>query len=342
MKKDDPASHSVTECQTNEYLPACTDRRFDDFDAQSEQLTAHDQEYVQLSAGTFHGRFVSAFLGEGVSLHLETANQALAQKVGCPEGLISLGLVVGNGPPFKANGAELCPERLLVTKPGRELVLNSPPGGQILAICLDQSALCKAAPGDEPFYPLDPAFSGITVIRAPELAARIRAGAMSLMRVVREQGSQLAGRKVGRSFVGAIGAEFALHDAIHDLRSSGERQGDYQTFVKARNVMSTSVMPELDYALLCEATSRSVRSIQLAFARHAGTTPLRYFRAIRLTDARRALRSPRRAQQTIGDVAAEYGFWNHSRFAQLYRLQFGESPSKTRARGMFRHAWRAR
>jgi len=342
MKKDGPASHSTMACQINEYLPACTDRRFDDFDAQSEQLTAHDQEYVQLSTGAFHGRFVSAFLGEGVSLHLETANQALGQRVGCPEGLISLGLVIGNGPSFKANGAELCPDRLLVTKPGRELVLNSPPGGQILAICLDQSALRLAAAGDEPIYPLDPAFGGITVIRAPELAARVRAGAMSLLRAIRAQGSQLAGRNVGRSFIGAIGAEFALHDAIHDLRPGEKGQGDYQTFVTARNVMSTSVMPELDYTRLCEATSRSVRSIQLAFARHAGTTPLRYFRAIRLADARRALQSPRRAQQTIGDVAAEYGFWNHSRFAQLYRLQFGESPSKTRARGTSRHVWQAR
>ena len=159
------------------------------------------------------------------------------------------------------------------------------------------------------------AFGGITVIRAPELAARIQAGAMALLRAVPEQGNQLAGRNVGQSFVGAIGAEFALHDAIHDLRPSGKRKGDYQIFVKARNVLSTSVMPELDYTVLCEATSRSVRSIQLAFARHAGTTPLRYFRAIRLTDARRALQSPRRLGQTIGDVAAEYGFWNHSRFA---------------------------
>ena len=91
-------------------------------------------------------------------------------------------------------------------------------------------------------------------------------------------------------------------------------------------------MAEFDYARLSEATSRSVRSIQSAFLRHAGTTPLRYFRAVKLTEARRALLSCRKGQKTVGDIAAECGFWSHSRFAQLYRRQFGELPSQTMCR----------
>ena len=328
-----PSSHAHTGCADSEIVAACVDQRFDDFDAQSGQLAGHDQEYVQLSPGAFRGRFVSAFLGGGTSLHLETANRALAQRVGCPNGLISLGLVVGHGPSFRANGVELGGDQLLITNPGCELSLHSPAGGKILAICIEQSALDRVAAGGELPRPLDPSAGRIAVIEAPVLAARLRGAALDLLRAVRARGRPAVRGNVARPLAAAIEAEFALHEAVRDRWTSGPRAGDYRTFVKAKAVMATGAMAEFDYARLSEATSRSARSIQLAFLRHAGITPLRYFRSVKLTEARRALLSCRKGQRTVGDIAAECGFWCHSRFAQLYRRQFGELPSQTMDRG---------
>ena len=323
------SSHSRTECANSEVLPACVDQRFDDFDAQSEQLVGHDQEYVQMSPGAFRGRFVSAFLGGGISLHLETANRALEQRVGCPDGMISLGLVVGKSPSFRANGVELGRDRLLITNPGCELSLNSPAGGKILAICIEQWALDRAAAGGELPQPLDPSAGRIAVLQAPVLAARLRGASIDLLRAIRARAGHAVRRNVARPLAAAIEAEFALHEAVLDEWPSGSRSGDYRTFMKAKDIMATGAMTEFDYARLSEATSRSVRSIQSAFLKHAGTTPLRYFRAVKLTEARRALLSFGKGQKTVGDIAAECGFWSHSRFAQLYKLQFGELPSQT-------------
>ena len=47
-------------------------------------------------------------------------------------------------------------------------------------------------------------------------------------------------------------------------------------------------------------------------------------------------RSKRVRLGTHGDIAAAHGFWNPSRFAQLYRRQFGELPSETRVSGVTR------
>lgn len=56
-----------------------------------------------------------------------------------------------------------------------------------------------------------------------------------------------------------------------------------------------------------------------------------YLRSIRLNEARRRLLSPESADRSIGDIAAEFGFWHPSRFASYYRDQFGETPSRKRS-----------
>lgn len=91
----EPQSSSRDDYPENETAFSCSNMEFDDFDAQSEQLNGHRQEYVKLSGGPFRGRLVSAFLGRGVSVHYETVNCAMYQRVGCPEGLIEIGVSLG-------------------------------------------------------------------------------------------------------------------------------------------------------------------------------------------------------------------------------------------------------
>jgi AraC family transcriptional regulator, ethanolamine operon transcriptional activator len=55
-----------------------------------------------------------------------------------------------------------------------------------------------------------------------------------------------------------------------------------------------------------------------------------YLRVMRLNRVRRELQTHRR--DSIGDVAARWGFWHLSRFAADYSRLFGELPSATRAR----------
>jgi transcriptional regulator GlxA family with amidase domain len=70
------------------------------------------------------------------------------------------------------------------------------------------------------------------------------------------------------------------------------------------------------------------RTLARAFKAIHGTTPVRYFRDLRLAKAREALSNADPAT-TVKEVALRLGFRELGRFAVEYRQQFGESPSET-------------
>ncbi|MGW1077155.1 AraC family transcriptional regulator [Streptomyces sp. NPDC002537] len=86
----------------------------------------------------------------------------------------------------------------------------------------------------------------------------------------------------------------------------------------------------LTLADLALAGRVSPRSLQEAFRRHLGTTPLGYLREVRLGRARHDLLAGRgNPAVTVSAVACRWGFCNLGRFAGLYLEKYGESPSRT-------------
>jgi AraC-like DNA-binding protein len=74
----------------------------------------------------------------------------------------------------------------------------------------------------------------------------------------------------------------------------------------------------------------SERSLQEAFRRQLGTSPMSYLRRRRIQQAHdELLRLDPAAGVTITDVALRHGFTHTGRFAATYRRMFGESPSTT-------------
>lgn len=72
----------------------------------------------------------------------------------------------------------------------------------------------------------------------------------------------------------------------------------------------------------------SVRALQSAFQEHRAITPTAYLRQIRLAQVREQLLDASDGD-TITDIAFAHGFFHLSRFAQQYKLHFGEAPSDT-------------
>ncbi|WP_422041773.1 helix-turn-helix domain-containing protein [Roseibium sp.] len=58
--------------------------------------------------------------------------------------------------------------------------------------------------------------------------------------------------------------------------------------------------------------------------------PLSYARLVRLHNARQKLRDGKFDRESIGNIAAQEGFWEWSRFTSYYGKHFGELPSQTR------------
>ncbi len=80
---------------------------------------------------------------------------------------------------------------------------------------------------------------------------------------------------------------------------------------------------------LTEAVGVSARTLQMQFLNHLGRTPSQYVRDLRLRQAREDLLHPRRAETSVTDTAAAWGFYNLGRFSSLYKSAYGESPSET-------------
>jgi AraC-like DNA-binding protein len=97
---------------------------------------------------------------------------------------------------------------------------------------------------------------------------------------------------------------------------------------RAEEFMRANAREPLTIEALANAGGCSVRSLQLAFRRFRGTTPMAALQRIRLEAARAEILRIDRAQ-SLTRIAAEHGFSNASRFAQLFRRTYGAYPSET-------------
>ncbi len=315
----------------NEVAVVYTDREFDHFDAQSEQVAGYRQKYVKTSTGRFRGRRTVAHVGRGVLIQLQSVNSAMCLRVVCPANVLGLG--VSLGPTGSAiNGIELDRSDLVITPPGSELELDSPAGGAtFLTLAAEHGLVRSLARTRAGRDYLDPERGGVSVVRTACVAGALEAGAMSLLRACGRAPDARLPAGAATALVGVVVAAFDLQAGLGTARDRTSGKPSFATFAEARNVLAA--MEEFDYEALAAATGRSPRSIQMAFSRYAQTTPLRYFRTLKLQRVREVLLTdPGDRAATIGDIAAAHGFWSWSRFTGLYRQQFGERPSETRAR----------
>lgn len=77
-----------------------------------------------------------------------------------------------------------------------------------------------------------------------------------------------------------------------------------------------------------KAAGVSERTLRTAFHCEHGLSPKRYDIRERLRAARRAL-CDGRTFRTVTAIASQFGFFELGRFAGLYKIEFGESPSQT-------------
>lgn len=99
---------------------------------------------------------------------------------------------------------------------------------------------------------------------------------------------------------------------------------------RAEAFMVENVNERVTLGRLADHAGVSVRTITSGFRRYRGESPLSVLRDIRLRRARDHLLDPRAGSVT--EVALRCGFGHFSRFASVYRVRFGESPSATLAK----------
>jgi AraC family ethanolamine operon transcriptional activator len=99
---------------------------------------------------------------------------------------------------------------------------------------------------------------------------------------------------------------------------------------RAMDYIHSVPQPVVSVEELCRASASSMSTLERAFREHYGVSPKQYLIAIRLGGVRKILLCPQETR-TIGDIAADWGFWHMSKFAADYKRMFGQLPSATRA-----------
>jgi AraC-like DNA-binding protein len=114
----------------------------------------------------------------------------------------------------------------------------------------------------------------------------------------------------------------------HSERISRQRTAAAPVNVKrAEEFMRANAREPLTIEEIANAAGASVRALQLAFRRFRGTTPMAALQRFRLEAARAEMLRVERGQ-SLARIAAEHGFSNPSRFAQLFRRAYGAYPSE--------------
>ena len=163
----------------------------------------------------------------------------------------------------------------------------------------------------------------------PPATCRIRPSARSLqhLRYVHRAAMHHAGD--------AASLQDSLTSAVINCLATAENVVTFQGNKRTRAILRFNALLENNQNRLrslnaiCATLGVNERTLRRYCDRHLGIGLHDYITIHRLNKVRRALVSADPAKTKIAEVAACYGFSDHSRFARLYRSKFGEVPSAT-------------
>jgi AraC family ethanolamine operon transcriptional activator len=288
------------------------DVRFVDVDEQAAALTGWSQSYLQLQAGAFSGRIRRLELG-CLRLFIEDLQASVYQTGGLPEGVLALGVPLHSSGPGRFCG-QPCGRDALHVFSGRS-------GFEFR--CAERHVMLGCE--------LTLAEDGIDF--GPQ--AGLRSAPPEAFRQLLSSVFETAQTQPALLDLAAVRARMvdALTDcvaALSDVPAEPEAAVDHhwRWVQQAREAIAADLQQPPTVAALCTQLGVSRRSLQTAFQRVLGVSPLAYLRAARLGAARRSLKTA----ASVTEAATQLGFWHFGHFAKDYQAMFGELPSQTQRR----------
>lgn len=283
--------------------------------------------FVQLSGGRFDGSLTDIRL-DRMQLLRDVANASLAKQGTAPSGTMVFNLPMDAHGEGRFAGRALTFPTCIVS--GSELSeLCSPRRLDLVCIAVERRWLLEMAENQgrpsaaRRLRKMQPSLYGDTARMRPLKTAvsNIFADLPVLARALDQAASRLA-------------IENEIADLLLDILSEDEERLCIDTpqkriAEKARAYVMehAELQPSVDD--ICRHVGVSRRKLQNCFHDTFGLSPTQFLRTMRLDRVRRDLRAAGRGPVSIGDIAARWGFWHWSRFANEYRALFGELPSET-------------
>lgn len=230
--------------------------------------------------------------------------------------------------------ADVCatPEVAAVYRPdGRTVLHGWAGGGRLFGLKVERAALESTLQG------LTGRPVRATVPLAPSLDLRTGPGrqwwalARSLVALVADPDGPLSAPMVARPLAHAVVAAL-LHAVDHPFRDALAASRPVPrpaTIREAVALLEAEPATPWTVADLARRVGLTSRGLQDGFARHVGTPPTAYLRAVRLRCAHADLLAADPATTSVAAVASRWGFVHLGRFAAAYRARYGRPPSVT-------------
>ena len=278
---------------------------FADAQEQAAALSGWNQDYVQLSAGAFQGELAQV-RGAGIQLFVERVQQSVRQTGVLPSGVLALGV------PLSASGhgmfcGQVCGlQSLHVFSGSAGFDFRTSRQHTMLGLELQLGVTPELQPA---------------ALDGPALA-RIKPYLMALY-----QSARLDPQLLHSPAVVASVADYLL-DQLQQAPApvpQGSTHGHWALVQRAVSQVQAAQEQAPTVTQLCLNLGVSRRTLQNAFQRVLDMGPLAYVKAVRLKQAREALKHA----QSVTEAATACGFWHFGHFAHDYQAQFGERPSDT-------------
>lgn len=301
-----------------------------DVDEHAANLGKWDQNYDQISPGSFRGTLSEVWIGD-MQIFREVTTQAVVE-----QGQAWAGARLFGVPMAMYGGGTFCDrplhgDSMFHFGPGSGFSLQSPKEFDVVGIAIREDAYQQvvaslAGAGSKRLFSDDTA-----VMRCPSGLTELRVFLDSLFEVLDGSPVMLSHPTVQKTVHSAL-----MGHLCDSLQTASDMPVPPKTYrarkaivEEARAYVLTHLYDTVTIAELCTALNTSRRTIQYCFQEVLNTNPVQYLRAIRLNSVRRELRGANPATTQVQDVAARWGFWHLSHFASDYRAMFGELPSDT-------------
>lgn len=307
-----------------------TINRFKDVHLHALSVSEWNQTYNQITPGTLQSSLAQISTGR---LHVfrEYLNQRVVQHGEAPRGKLCFAVPTTMPGTARVQGRKASDNCIFVLQSAEEFMFHMPMNTDMLSITLEYEAFENLLSASLPPDSIE-AILKQPVIQIPEdrlTEARSRLLALFSHAVANPHliATPAAEKMLEHSVIGA------LLELINDPECDKNQRlsSSTQSFIvdKCHHIaMSSGDMP-ITILDLCERLHTSPRTIQNSFNAVAQTTPVDYLRAIRLNGVRRQLVSTSSIELSIGQAAANWGFFHLSHFATSYKRLFGELPSQT-------------
>jgi AraC-like DNA-binding protein len=304
--------------------------RFKDVHLHALSVNEWNQTYNQITPGTLQSSLAQISTGR---LHVfrEYLNQRVVQHGEAPRGKLCFAVPTTMPGMARVQGRKASDNCVFILQSAEEFMFHMPMNTDMLSITLEYEAFENLLSASLPPDSIE-ALLKQPVIQVPEeRLTEVRNQLLALFSHAVANphliSTPAAEKMLEHSIIGA------LLELINDPEcdKSQRLSSSTQSFIvdKCHHIaMSSGDMP-ITILDLCERLHTSPRTIQNSFNAVAQTTPVDYLRAIRLNAVRRQLISTTSMDLSVGQAAANWGFFHLSHFASAYKRLFGELPSQT-------------